>query len=80
MEGFEPTALGFGDRCSNQTELHSYEPEPEVLSRASPPAQVGAGTAQIKRAPDACGQAAARIRFWASIERTVVPVTGREKI
>ena len=23
VEGFEPTTLGFGDRCSNQTELHS---------------------------------------------------------
>ena len=24
VEGFEPTTLGFGDRCSNRTELHSY--------------------------------------------------------
>jgi hypothetical protein len=23
VEGFEPTTLGFGDRCSNRTELHS---------------------------------------------------------
>lgn len=23
-EGFEPSALGFGDRCSNQAELRAY--------------------------------------------------------
>ena len=27
-EGFEPSALGFGDRCSNQTELRPYWPKP----------------------------------------------------
>ena len=27
-EGFEPSALGFGDRCSNQTELRPYRPKP----------------------------------------------------
>src|SRR3954470_6608570 len=27
VEGFEPTILGFGDRCSNRTELHSSGPE-----------------------------------------------------
>jgi hypothetical protein len=41
---------------------------------------VGPAGRQIKPGADPCGQAAARIRFWASIERTVVPVTGREKI
>src|ERR1700694_3371613 len=25
-EGFEPSALGFGDRCSDQTELRPYGP------------------------------------------------------
>src|SRR5207249_11187932 len=25
-EGFEPSALGFGDRCSDQTELRPYAP------------------------------------------------------
>src|SRR5437773_2534839 len=25
-EGFEPSALGFGDRCSDQTELRPYTP------------------------------------------------------
>src|SRR6266699_2697952 len=27
-EGFEPSALGFGDRCSDQTELRPYRPKP----------------------------------------------------
>jgi hypothetical protein len=26
-EGFEPSALGFGDRCSDQTELRPYRPK-----------------------------------------------------
>src|SRR5260370_16504477 len=35
-EGFEPWALGFGDRCSDQTELRPYRPE---ARRARGPAE-----------------------------------------
>ena len=49
VEGFEPTTLGFGDRCSNQTELHSSEPEPPVLSGASLQVQVVGARAGVKR-------------------------------
>jgi hypothetical protein len=31
-EGFEPSALGFGDRCSDQTELRPYRPKARLAS------------------------------------------------
>src|SRR4029077_18893607 len=31
-EGFEPSALGFGDRCSDQAELRPYRPKPRLAS------------------------------------------------
>src|SRR5438128_1344734 len=31
-EGFEPSALGFGDRCSDQAELRPYRPKARLAS------------------------------------------------
>src|SRR5438105_9655855 len=56
-EGFEPSALGFGDRCSDQTELRPYRPMPNsthwtnyvrLAQRARNP-----GRAQVRLAPKA---------------------------
>ena len=51
-EGFEPSALGFGDRCSNQTELRPYRPKPNstqpVRSRHDRP-----GIQRVTRRPAA---------------------------
>src|SRR5438132_3616342 len=39
-EGFEPSALGFGDRCSDQTELRPYAPTEFYPTPSGPTARI----------------------------------------
>src|SRR5438094_9482807 len=39
-EGFEPSALGFGDRCSDQTELRPYAPTEFYPTPSEPTASI----------------------------------------
>src|SRR4029077_19409260 len=54
-EGFEPSALGFGDRCSDQTELRPYRPKANSTQydrgMAAYLANVGVNAAHAARSP-----------------------------
>ena len=45
-EGFEPSALGFGDRCSDQTELRPWASQKSTLRPAGTPPQPRLGLAE----------------------------------
>src|SRR5713101_4515502 len=76
-EGFEPSALGFGDRCSDQTELRPYRPKPNstqpVRSRHDRPR-----TPHVWRQTG--GTAGNQGRVWRAAsrgQRNTSPETGR---
>src|SRR5260370_39853894 len=78
-QGFEPWALGFGDRCSDQTELRPYRPE---ARRARGPAESNSSRRPepLWRPPSASCDAATGAREPADPDRRGRPRRSRAPI